>query len=115
MRETFDEFVRDYPRRPVRNDGTFTGNTLMPLVAGHLVEEVKAALGHRAGGYLVRGSVGRGDWTHTPWVVLLDPAVTTSVERNYYVAYLLSLGCERLYLSLAQGKRRLAPTFPQLM
>ncbi len=103
MRQAFEQFVQQYPRRPLRNDGTFAGNTLMPLVAGPLVEDVKAALGGRAKGYSVRGSVGKGDWTHTPWVVLLDPAVTTSVERNYYVVYLLSLGCDRLYLSLAQG------------
>ncbi len=53
--------------------------------------------------YRVGASIGKGDWTHTPWLVLLDPAVTTTVERNYYVVYLLSRGGERLYLSLAQG------------
>lgn len=103
MRETFEQFVREYPRRPTRNDGTFADNPLKLLVEMELVSSVKAALGDRAKGYRIRGSVGKGDWTHTPWVVLLDPAVTTSVERNYYVVYLLSLGGERLYLSLAQG------------
>lgn len=103
MREAFEQFVREYPRRPVRNDGTFAGNRLKALVETELVGSAVAALGGRAKRYLVRGSVGKGDWTHTPWVVVLDPAVTTSVERNYYVVYLLSLGCERLYLSLAQG------------
>jgi 5-methylcytosine-specific restriction protein A len=103
MREEFEQLVRDYPRRPVRRDGTFAGNPMKALVEAELVGSIRAAVGDRAKGYLVRGSVGKGDWTHTPWVVLLDPAVTTSVERNYYVVYLLSLGCERLYLSLAQG------------
>ncbi|WP_174452088.1 MrcB family domain-containing protein [Azospirillum baldaniorum] len=103
MRETFDRFVRGYPRRPIRNDGTFTGSALRPLVETELVASVKRALGERATRYIIRGSIGKGDWTHTPWLVLLDPAVTTSVERNFYVVYLLSLGSERLYLSLAQG------------
>ncbi|MDR6624370.1 MrcB family domain-containing protein [Caulobacter segnis] len=103
VREAFAQFVQEYPRRPVRNDGTFAGNSLRVLVETQLVDSVKAALGDRAKRYLVRGSVGKGDWTHTPWLVVLDPAVTTSPERNYYVVYLLSLGCERLYLSLAQG------------
>lgn len=103
MREEFARLANEYPNRPVRNDGTFAANSLKPLVERELVNAIELAIGPRAESYIVRGSVGKGDWTHTPWVVLLDPAVTTSVERNYYVVYLLSLGSERLYLSLAQG------------
>jgi len=99
MRETFEAFVQGYPRQPVRNDGTFGGTPLKRLVETELVGAVKTALGERSKRYIVRGSIGKGDWTHTPWVVLLDPGVTTSVERNYYVVYLLSLQpCPRGHL-----------------
>lgn len=103
MREVFEQFIQEYPKNPVRNDGTFAGTPLKALVEATLVRSVKSALGERAKRYSIRASIGKGDWTHTPWLVLLDPAVTTSVERNYYVVYLLSLGAERLYLSIAQG------------
>jgi 5-methylcytosine-specific restriction protein A len=103
MREEFERLVRAYPRRPVRRDGTFAGNPLISLIHDDLPEAVTKALGTSGSRYTIRGSIGKGDWTHTPWLVLLDPAVTTTVERNYYVVYLLSLGCERLYLAIAQG------------
>lgn len=103
MRQTFQDFVEQYPRKPSRNDGTFAGSPLQPLVTSDLVKSVRGALGERGTRYTIRGSIGKGDWTHTPWIVLLDPAVTTTVERNFYVVYLLSRGCERLYLSIAQG------------
>lgn len=103
MREAFEALVEKYPRRPVRNDGSFLGTPLKAVVETRLVQAVSSAVGPRASRFIIKASIGKGDWTHTPWLVLLDPAVTTSVERNYYVVYLLSLGCERLYLSLAQG------------
>jgi 5-methylcytosine-specific restriction protein A len=53
--------------------------------------------------YQVKGSIGQGGWTHTPWVAVLDPAVTDTVQEGFYVVYLLSYDGERLYLSLNQG------------
>jgi len=53
--------------------------------------------------YKILGSAGQSEWTHTPWVALLDPAGATSVQEGIYVVHLLSLGCERLDLSLNQG------------
>ena len=52
---------------------------------------------------IIKGSAGDRDWTHTPWVALLDKAVTTTTREEYYVVYLLSRGCDRLYLTIAQG------------
>ena len=49
------------------------------------------------------GSVGKGDWTHTPWIAVLDPTTTTTLEDGVYAIYLLSCGCDRLYLTINQG------------
>lgn len=103
VRDVFEQFVREFPRQPVTRDGSFGGHPLHDLVERKLVESVGDALGSRAIQYHIRGSIGQGDWTQTPWLVLLDPAVTTEVGRNYYVVYLLSHGAERLYLAIAQG------------
>ncbi len=64
---------------------------------------IRAALGREADRYEVSGSAGQSEWTHTPWVAILDPAETDTVEEGLYVVYIMSLGCERLYLTLAQG------------
>ena len=103
VREVFEQFIREFPRQPVTRDGSFGAHPLHDLVERQLVASVTAALGNRASRYKIRGSIGKGDWTHSPWLVLLDPAVTTDVGRNYYVVYLLSHGAERLYLAIAQG------------
>jgi len=103
MRKVFEQFVQEFPRQPITRDGSFGAHPLHDLVERQLVESVIAALGNRANQFKIRGSIGKGDWTHTPWLVLLDPAVTTDVGRNYYVVYLLSHGAERLYLAIAQG------------
>ena len=103
MRDVFEKFVREFPRQPETRDGSFGGHPLHDLVERQLVDSVAYVLGDRASQYRLRGSIGQGDWTQTPWFVLLDPAVTTEVGRNYYVVYLLSHGAERLYLAIAQG------------
>ena len=102
MRDQLVEWVSTYPRRPVHRDGTFGGSPQADLLTRRLPEAVKAAAGDLRG-IEVRGSAGKGTWAHTPWVALLDPRVTTTVEEEYYVVYLLSLGAERLYLTIAQG------------
>lgn len=103
MRDVFEQFVANFPRQPKTKDGSFSGHSLHDLVERQLVASVVDALGDRSLQYDIRGSIGQGDWTQTPWLVFLDPAVTTEVGRNYYVVYLLSHGCERLYLAIAQG------------
>lgn len=51
----------------------------------------------------VVGSPGQGYWAAVPWIAVLDPVVTTSATRGYYVVYLFSADMERVYLSLNQG------------
>lgn len=103
MREAFQNFTHGFPKDTARNDGTFAGHPIKSVIETELVDAVTAAMGKRAVRYEIIGSAGKGDWTQTPWLVLLDPAVTTSVARSYYIAYLLSRGCDRLYLLIGQG------------
>ncbi len=51
----------------------------------------------------VEASAGQRSWTHTSWIAVLDPPVTTSVTSGYYVVYLLSADGKSLHLSLNQG------------
>ncbi|KJE28846.1 hypothetical protein LG52_1682 [Geobacillus kaustophilus] len=53
--------------------------------------------------YVVKGSVGQGNWTDVPWVAVMDQEATDSTQRGYYIAYLFSEDMRRLYLTLAQG------------
>ncbi len=102
MRSELQRWVDEYPRKPGYRDSTFEGSPIASFVRDDLPKAI-AAVTERPGRFQFAGSAGKGDWTHTPWVAIMDPIVTTSVESGYYVVYLLSLGCERLYLSLNQG------------
>jgi len=103
MRAEFEQLATNYPPRPVWRDAGFKGSPLNGLVRDELPAALRSAVPSLHERYIIKGSIGNGDWTHTPWVVILDPAITTRVEEGYYLGYLLSLGGERLYLTLNQG------------
>lgn len=102
MRDQLKDWVTNYPKVPGYRDGTFAGSSQAQLLKYQLPDAIRQAIPD-LGSVIVDGSAGKGDWTHTPWVALLDQAVTTTVQEGYYIVYLLSLGCERLYLTIAQG------------
>jgi 5-methylcytosine-specific restriction protein A len=102
VRDELIEWVTTYPAKPGYRDGTFAGSPQAQLLKYRLPAAIRDAIPD-LGGVIVEGSAGKGDWTHTPWVALLDQAVTTTVEEGYYIVYLLSLGCERLFLTIGQG------------
>jgi 5-methylcytosine-specific restriction enzyme A len=101
MRDELLAWMESYPSEPSWRDGTFAGAPAAAIVSKAVPDAIRATA--IADGYIVQGSAGKGDWTHTPWVAVLDPAETSSVEEGIYIVYLLSKGCERLYLTLNQG------------
>ena len=103
MRDQLQDLTTSYPKRPTWRDPSFKGSPLHALVRDELPAAFRAAVPLLQSRYLLKGSIGNGDWTHTPWLVILDPAVTTRVEEGYYIVYLLSLGGEHLYITLNQG------------
>ena len=107
MRAEFERLSRDDPKAPAWRDPGFTGHPVARLMRNELPDALKRALPTLLAPHVVDGSAGDGSWTHTPWVAVLDPKVTTTVQEGVYVVYLLSLGGERLYLTLNQGCTRL--------
>lgn len=103
LRDAFEAWALLYPPDPQWRDGTFEGHPAAAHVRLAVPTAVKAALGSASERYRIKGSAGQSEWTHTPWVALLDPAGATSVEEGIYVVYLLSRGNQRLYLTLNQG------------
>lgn len=102
MRDELLTWMESYPVEPSWRDGTFAGAPAAVTVTKTVPAAIRKAIGPEST-YLVAGSAGKGDWTHTPWVAVLDPSETSTVEEGIYVVYLLSKGCDRLYLTLNQG------------
>lgn len=106
MREAIAQWVSTFPRNPGWRDGTFANAGEKVAVTEGVPNALKPLLRDRTR-YLVEGSAGQGDWTKTPWVAVLDQSITTTTQEGFYLVYLLSHGCERLYCVLGQGCTRL--------
>lgn len=57
--------------------------------------------------YLFAGSAGRGTWTYSPWVAVLDTRITESVQKGFYIVYLFREDMKGVYLSINQGTIKL--------
>lgn len=53
--------------------------------------------------YLVKGSVGQGNWSVSPWIAVFDILVTRSAQDGYYPVFLFKEDMTGFYLSLNQG------------
>lgn len=53
--------------------------------------------------YLIKGSVGQGDWVTVPWIGIFDKEITTTATKGIYIVYLLSADGDSLYLTFNQG------------
>lgn len=53
--------------------------------------------------YIIKGSVGAGRATRTPWISILDKEITTSTREGVYVVFLFASDFKRIYLTFNQG------------
>ncbi|MBR9824850.1 MAG: DUF3578 domain-containing protein [Alphaproteobacteria bacterium] len=106
MRDALLNWVSNYPREPGYRNGTFRDAPVGKIVRED-VPRVLKPLVYQRDRYLLKGSIGQAGWADTPWVAVLDQSITTSTQEGFYLVYLLSKGCDRLYLTLAQGCTRL--------
>lgn len=84
----------------------FTGHSLARVIRRDFPEYLKN-LTDNPDNYTFVGSPGRGMWTFSPWVGVLNKKVTTSVQSGFYIVYLFKEDMEGVYLSLNQGMRKI--------
>lgn len=53
--------------------------------------------------YAIKGSVGVGRATKTPWIAIMDKDITHSTREGVYLVFLLSADYKHVYLTLNQG------------
>ena len=100
MRDLISRFMQGYSEARKQ---TFADNPFGDYVRTEIPEALyNTGLVNREE-YLVKGSVGQGNWATIPWVAILSKAVTNTPQEGVYIVYLLSSDCKRLYLSFNQG------------
>jgi hypothetical protein len=84
-------------------------NAIANYIRHDAADAIVAALGNPH--FLVKGSPGLGNWADVPWIAILDPTVTRSATRGYYVVYLFSANMTAVHLCLAQGRTEIREEF----
>lgn len=73
------------------------------IVRQKLPAAFKRFLGDESNQYVIKGSVGVGRATKTPWIAIMDKDITDSTRRGIYIAFLFSSDYEHVYLTFMQG------------
>lgn len=60
-------------------------------------------LGNVSVRYTIKGSVGVGRATKTPWIAIMDKDITNSTREGVYLVFLFSSDYKQVYLTLNQG------------
>ena len=53
--------------------------------------------------YKIKGSVGAGLLTKTPWIAVLDSEITHTTTEGVYIVFLFSSDLQKVYIALIQG------------
>jgi len=81
----------------------YAGHPIAQFIRESAVEELITALGEYSENMICKGSPGAGRWADVPWIVAMDPVVTTTATKGYYVVYLFHHQKPEVHLSLNQG------------
>lgn len=100
MRETLLQIINGYAKA---KSESFGRHPMVDLIKVKLREEISVALGDIGAGLTLEASAGAGRWAYVPWVAVLNPIVTESATKGYYIAYLFSTERQEIHLSLNQG------------
>ena len=100
MRSEFELIAESYL---AAKQESFTQNSTAEFIRSDASIAVRTALGDLENGLEVKSSPGKGRWSDSPWIAILDPLVTQTPQKGYYVVYLFSSSMDHLVLTLALG------------
>lgn len=87
------------------------GHPLAGFIRGDACESFANALAGMHDNIKIVGSPGRTLWSDVPWIAFMNPLVTKTTQREYYVVYLFSADGKEVYLCLGQGVRAVRTEF----
>lgn len=73
------------------------------IICHRLPAAFKKFLGNEANRFVIKGSVGVGRATKTPWIAVLDKEITQSTREGVYIVFLFASDYEHVYLTFNQG------------
>jgi len=105
LKECMDEVLNNYLKA---TKDKFNGeHSMYKILVGKIPQIMSGFDFLKTDRYKIEGSAGKGNWTKTPWIIIMDKKVTDTPQCGIYVIYLFSDDMETLYLTLNQGSERL--------
>lgn len=98
--ESLSKFVQNYTFESAK---PFSGSEFGNFVRHELAQEARKQIPFGATEFLVKGSVGAGNWAAVPWLAFFHPLETESATKGTYVVYLVDPIHEQITLSMNQG------------
>lgn len=81
----------------------FAEHPLGTLVRSEIPEKIFKVADVDRDRYVVKGSVGQGNWAKVPWIAIMNKEVTTTTQEGFYLVYLFREDMSKVFLTLAQG------------
>ena len=81
----------------------FKEHTLAQFFRNEVESSVSSIVHNFDRSYLVKASVGSGNWANIPWISILNPNITKTTQDGIYPVYLFKADGSGFYLSLNQG------------
>lgn len=86
---------------PESKNGPFAGAHIGQVIRNEIPEALRNKLSLTD--YVVKGSIGNGQFASIPWIAIMDRDITTSTTEGIYIVFLFSSDGKRIYLTLNQG------------
>lgn len=96
-------FKKCFSNANVLNDAKLTSDidsSISDIITKDIPQQLSLMLNNN---YIIKGSVGAGRATRTPWISILDKEITTSTREGVYVVFLFASDFKRIYLTFNQG------------
>ncbi|CAM3955142.1 hypothetical protein VA7868_04533 [Vibrio aerogenes CECT 7868] len=100
LKELFEEITQGWNQATKEQ---FTGHPLARTFRQDLEDQISQIASEYNPSYIVKASVGAGNWANVPWISILDPDITTTTQDGIYPVYLFKADGSGIYLSLIQG------------
>ena len=100
LREFVERFINEYPNEKKKS---LANNTFANFIRNEVPKNISETDIIKKEEYIVKGSVGQGEWATVPWVAIYDKNITNSAQKGEYIVYLLSVDDKILYLTFNQG------------
>lgn len=81
----------------------YTDHPLACFIRGEFKEELETAIDQKYSSLKISTSAGAGQWASVVWGAVLNPIVTATATKGYYLVYLFHSSGKKVFLSLNQG------------